>query len=56
MSGNCYGDVWKKHVEPRIFPIHLQANGYTTFYAGKYLNEVIFFLLQDYEAITITND
>lgn len=40
MSGGCYSDYWRKHIEPKTFPAQLKANGYTTFYAGKYLNQV----------------
>jgi N-acetylglucosamine-6-sulfatase len=37
-SGNCYGDEWRKNVEPRSLAVHAQKAGYTTMYAGKYLN------------------
>lgn len=40
MSGGCYSDHWRKQIEPATFPAQLKANGYQTFYAGKYLNQV----------------
>lgn len=40
MSGGCYSEYWRKHIEPKTFPAQLKANGYRTFYAGKYLNQV----------------
>lgn len=39
-SGGCYGRFWQESIEPvHTLPILLQSQGYTTFYAGKYLNE-----------------
>lgn len=40
MTGGCYGDIWQKEIEGQTFPVYLKANGYNTFYAGKYLNQV----------------
>lgn len=40
ISGGCYDNNWKTNIEPHSFPAYLQANGYTTFFAGKYLNQV----------------
>ncbi|XP_037025437.1 N-acetylglucosamine-6-sulfatase-like [Bradysia coprophila] len=37
--GGCYGSHWQEKIEPTALPVHLQRNGYETFYAGKYLNE-----------------
>uniref|UniRef100_K7FHV4 Sulfatase N-terminal domain-containing protein n=1 Tax=Pelodiscus sinensis TaxID=13735 RepID=K7FHV4_PELSI len=31
--------TWKRGREPLAFPVHLQRQGYQTFYAGKYLNQ-----------------
>ncbi|KAH8319995.1 hypothetical protein KR074_011007, partial [Drosophila pseudoananassae] len=39
VSGGCYGSRWRAFMEPRSLPIHLQRRGYTTFFAGKYLNQ-----------------
>lgn len=39
MSGGCYSELWRKQIEPDTFPAQLKANGYQTFYAGKYLNQ-----------------
>lgn len=39
VSGGCYSDHWRKQIEPATFPAQLKANGYRTFYAGKYLNQ-----------------
>ncbi|XP_054280520.1 N-acetylglucosamine-6-sulfatase-like isoform X2 [Macrosteles quadrilineatus] len=38
LSGGCSGESWQQHLEPYNFGTTLQDNGYTTFYAGKYLN------------------
>jgi N-acetylglucosamine-6-sulfatase len=39
VQGNCYGEAWKQDVEPhRSFAVHAHAAGYTTSFAGKYLN------------------
>jgi len=54
VSGGCSGPYWQQHVEPQAWPALLHQAGYTTFYAGKYLNQVsvrtrlllIFFLVQ----------
>lgn len=36
-AGGCYNDFWQQ-LETYTFPAMLNANGYRTFYAGKYLN------------------
>jgi len=54
VSGGCSGPYWQQHVEPQALPALLHQAGYTTFYAGKYLNQVsvrtclllIFYLVQ----------
>jgi hypothetical protein len=54
VSGGCSGPYWQQHVEPQAWPALLHQAGYTTFYAGKYLNKVsvrtclllIFYLVQ----------
>jgi N-acetylglucosamine-6-sulfatase len=40
VSGGCSGPYWQQHVEPQAWPALLHQAGYTTFYAGKYLNQV----------------
>ena len=40
VPGNCCGAAWRRHVEPRTVAAHLHRHGYSTFYAGKYLNQV----------------
>ncbi|XP_075766724.1 N-acetylglucosamine-6-sulfatase-like isoform X4 [Pelodiscus sinensis] len=39
LEGNCSSLAWQKSQEPLAFPVHLQRQGYQTFYAGKYLNQ-----------------
>ncbi|XP_052861776.1 N-acetylglucosamine-6-sulfatase-like [Anopheles cruzii] len=39
ISGGCYGEYWRQHVEPAALPVALANAGYKTFFAGKYLNE-----------------
>lgn len=39
LNGGCYSENWIKEIEPTAFPAKLQAAGYETFYAGKYLNQ-----------------
>lgn len=39
LSGNCSSLFWQKTLEPTLFPVQLQKNGYKTFFAGKYLNQ-----------------
>ena len=40
IEGNCYGGKWKEWTEPNdTFAVHAKAAGYTTLYAGKYLNQ-----------------
>lgn len=43
-SGGCYSAHWRTIKEPLAFPVYLQSAGYKTFYAGKYLNQVILYL------------
>lgn len=38
-DGGCYSDEFIEKHEPKTFPSILNANGYTTFYSGKYLNQ-----------------
>ncbi len=38
-EGGCYSQHFIENHEPKSFPAILHANGYSTFYAGKYLNE-----------------
>ena len=38
-EGDCYSQDWKHHEEDHhTLAVHAQASGYTTLYAGKYLN------------------
>ena len=39
ITGNCYGSEWKESAEKHTFATALKSNAYTTYYAGKYLNE-----------------
>ncbi|XP_059619432.1 N-acetylglucosamine-6-sulfatase-like [Phlebotomus argentipes] len=39
MSGGCYGRFWRDVMEKNTLPMKLQAGGYETFFAGKYLND-----------------
>uniref|UniRef100_A0A8D8MLH6 N-acetylglucosamine-6-sulfatase n=1 Tax=Culex pipiens TaxID=7175 RepID=A0A8D8MLH6_CULPI len=38
-SGGCYGTHWREKVELETVAALLAKSGYSTFYAGKYLNE-----------------
>lgn len=38
VAGNCAGPDWTQDPEKNTFAVHLQAAGYATSYAGKYLN------------------
>ena len=38
LEGNCYGSEWKETLEKNTFATALKSIGYTTYYAGKYLN------------------
>ena len=38
LEGNCYGSEWKETLEKNTFATALKSSGYTTYYAGKYLN------------------
>ena len=40
LPGNCCGDAWRRRLEPRALAALLHRRGYSTFYAGKYLNQV----------------
>jgi N-acetylglucosamine-6-sulfatase len=39
LAGGCSNEQWKKEVEPLTYAVHAQQAGYTTAYAGKYLNQ-----------------
>uniref|UniRef100_A0A2M4DKP3 Putative n-acetylglucosamine-6-sulfatase n=1 Tax=Anopheles darlingi TaxID=43151 RepID=A0A2M4DKP3_ANODA len=39
VAGGCYGEYWRQKVEPFALPVALSEAGYTTFFAGKYLNQ-----------------
>lgn len=40
LTGGCYGDFWRTHVEPRTIAAVANSIGMETFFAGKYLNQV----------------
>lgn len=40
LTGGCYGDFWRKHVEQRTIAAVAHSMGMETFFAGKYLNQV----------------
>eukprot|EP01084_Bolivina_argentea_P080735 146220_1 len=37
-QGGCFGKNWQNNIEPNCFSTYIKSYGYTTFYAGKYLN------------------
>jgi N-acetylglucosamine-6-sulfatase len=40
VTGNCYGSEWKTNIELNsTYAVYAQQAGYTTIYAGKYLNQ-----------------
>ncbi|RUS76004.1 hypothetical protein EGW08_016249 [Elysia chlorotica] len=39
VNGGCSGQTWQKQAEPKAFNTYLKAEGYKTFFAGKYLNQ-----------------
>ncbi|KAJ8299587.1 hypothetical protein KUTeg_023647 [Tegillarca granosa] len=39
VNGNCSSLNWQTNQEIKAFPVYLQSQGYTTFFAGKYLNQ-----------------
>ncbi|CAL4103345.1 unnamed protein product, partial [Meganyctiphanes norvegica] len=39
ISGECSGHGWQAGPEKETFAVHFQEGGYTTMYAGKYLNQ-----------------
>lgn len=41
LAGGCYGDFWRKHVEQRTIAAVADSIGMETFFAGKYMNQVI---------------
>lgn len=38
VAGGCSSTSWQQKQEPEAFPIYLKQQGYTTLFAGKYLN------------------
>ncbi|XP_033752610.1 N-acetylglucosamine-6-sulfatase-like [Pecten maximus] len=38
LEGNCSSPAWQQTQEVDAFPTYLHSQGYTTFFAGKYLN------------------
>ena len=40
VTGNCSSPQWQNGEEKKTMATYLQNNGYTTFYGGKYLNQV----------------
>ena len=38
LDGNCWGSDWRSTSENKTFGALLKSKGYSTFYAGKYLN------------------
>ncbi|XP_070200585.1 N-acetylglucosamine-6-sulfatase-like isoform X2 [Littorina saxatilis] len=38
VAGGCSSTSWQQEQEPKAFPVYLKQQGYSTFYAGKYLN------------------
>ena len=40
LSGNCSSKYWQQNLEPNTLAVQLQKAGYTTYFAGKYLNQV----------------
>jgi len=39
IAGNCGGQFWRENMEPKSFGNVLKSAGYTTMYAGKYMNQ-----------------
>ncbi|XP_071100383.1 N-acetylglucosamine-6-sulfatase-like [Haliotis cracherodii] len=39
VAGNCSSQQWQKQEEGGAFPVYLKKQGYTSFFAGKYLNQ-----------------
>ena len=39
MAGGCSSKAWREGLEQETFAAKLQGAGYTTMYAGKYLNQ-----------------
>lgn len=40
LTGNCSSPYWQRTQEVKAFPTYLKGQGYSTFFAGKYLNQV----------------
>lgn len=40
VQGGCNSKKWQTNMENNTFAVHLNNQGYNTFYAGKYLNQV----------------
>ena len=43
LSGNCSSRAWVEGPEKKSFVVSVKNSGYKTFFAGKYLNQVLFF-------------
>jgi len=39
VAGGCNSDFWRSQLEPTSVSVAAKNNGYTTYYAGKYLNQ-----------------
>lgn len=45
LNGNCNSVSWQNNHEKETFGVLFEKAGYSTFYAGKYLNQVNFNLI-----------
>lgn len=40
LNGGCSNTIWQSKIEPTCLAVHIKNAGYTTFYNGKYLNNM----------------